>query len=314
MLKAIRRWLLDRKLRRVPVLPRLKHTAFLKAVERMSMALDRQPVPSDQFPISRPFVADIIVTFCLDLGDKYVALTPALLERVGLDPEYLEEVAVLNFVKRWPKMRGTEDHGLFTLCAGPDVTAGVALMDDLWDEFTDHYGGDLVAAIPNRNTLLYTRADNPSAGCHACTALGASMPPAPAFVPNLHPPIRRLCCALETHSAHKKPNPAQPARASAPRDPQNAVFTPARIFHLRIFHIPIFGNVGNTLVTPPKTRRNHTSDSAHPSSRKSGDSREIRAAPPRNQPRAWCAPGGGRTLFAPFRNLFATGAQQTRVG
>jgi hypothetical protein len=127
-------------------------------------------------------------------------------------------------------------------------------------------------------------------------------------------PITQTLLRPGSLSARTNPNPAQSARASAPRDPQNTVFTPARIFHPRISHVPIFGNAGNTLVTPPKPRRNHTSDSAHPSSSKSGDSREIRAATPRSQPHAWCAQGGCKTLFAPFRNPFATSAQQTRVG
>jgi hypothetical protein len=163
MLKAIRRWLLDRKLRRAPVLPRLKHTAFLKAVERMSMALDRQPVPSDQFPISRPFLADIIVTFGLDLGDKYVALTPALLDRARLDPAQLYVTAIRNLFKQIGNVGLKEDDGVFRMRAAADHSACLALLDDLWEEAAKQLGGDLVAAIPNRNTLLYARADNPSA-------------------------------------------------------------------------------------------------------------------------------------------------------
>lgn len=53
--------------------------------------------------------------------------------------------------------------------------------------------------------------------------------------------------------------------SSAPRAPQNAIFTPARKNHPRISHVPIFGNVGSAHARSAKHPRKHTShsDRAH---------------------------------------------------
>ncbi len=155
---------------------------------------------------------------------------------------------------------------------------------------------------------------SPFAWCHSCTALGASMLPAPAFVPDLHPPLRRLCCGPAVTPRARTQTPRS-RRALLRRATPKTPFSPPRECFTHVFPTFPFSGMWETRSSPLRKRAGITRPIPH--IRHQGSPANLGESvrqTPRSQPRAWCAPGGVKTLFAPFRNPFATGAQQTRVG
>lgn len=136
------------------IVPRVKHEAFLDAIRGIS-----QEDPNST-PVTRPFVADLLVAYAFDLPNEFIMVSERDRKRLGLSPDVLHEVAMKNLRRVLPSPQSTGVPHLTRLTVGNHLEGCLLLMDDLWDQLSRDVPGRLVAAAPTRDMLMYASSDN----------------------------------------------------------------------------------------------------------------------------------------------------------
>lgn len=147
---------------RSSVVPRLRPAGFLEG-------LAQKGVPPDQLPVTRPFVADLVVTYAFDLPDRFQLVAPRDLARLGLEPEGLHALAVENLGRELENVGLGGSVPLEWVEAGNDLEACLLLREDFWDRLDPERPDAIVVAPIARDTLLVTTAASPEAIAHVKT-------------------------------------------------------------------------------------------------------------------------------------------------
>src|SRR5262249_32022125 len=123
----------------------------------------------DNSPVERHLVADLSVAYAFDQPKCFVMVARRDLTRLGLDERSIHGIALANLAQR---VKGLDlefqelTNGVFILAGAGDFTASVLLLDEVWRQAVErlHEGllvrGPLVAAVPARDMVAFTRADN----------------------------------------------------------------------------------------------------------------------------------------------------------
>jgi uncharacterized protein YtpQ (UPF0354 family) len=101
-------------------------------------------------------VADLWIVYAIDTADAMKTLSIESLSKLDLQREDLKTMAVENLKHILPAI---EQHGngpVYMLTAGADYVASLLLFDDLWDRLASTVDGDIVAAAPTRDVVLFT--------------------------------------------------------------------------------------------------------------------------------------------------------------
>ncbi len=121
---------------------------------------DRPPVelPSAATPVTEPFAGGLLVTYVLDLPDRYEFVAPRHCAEMGLAPGELRMQAVVNLRmrRRSIELHWYPDAKAVALTLGGDLEAGLILDDGIMNRLASEVGGDLVVTVPARDILVAT--------------------------------------------------------------------------------------------------------------------------------------------------------------
>jgi len=101
-------------------------------------------------------VADLWIVYAVDLPDSMRTLRKEHIAAAGLQMSELRAIAVENLRRILPPVMRHGDGPVFMLSAGSDYVASLLLFDDIWEELQDVMDGDVVAAVPTRDVVLFT--------------------------------------------------------------------------------------------------------------------------------------------------------------
>ncbi len=109
-----------------------------------------------------PFAREIVLTYVFDLPDRMAFLSPEEGDDLAATWAGLHDLAVGNL---WRALRDDlqvhqMDEGVFMVTAGGDHEAALLCVAPLWARLAGKVAGDVVAAVPARDLLLFAGADD----------------------------------------------------------------------------------------------------------------------------------------------------------
>lgn len=155
------------KLEASQIVPRIKSTLFLKSLQDNN-------IPEDQMPYTEEYAADLVITYAFDLPEQFIMATPPLLNDAGVDPEALRPLALENLKRNLGALQVARKEDLFRVVTGESLEACILLLDQFWQTQVDQVKGKLIAAVPNRDILIYTGSES----AEAMEEMRAMIPPA----------------------------------------------------------------------------------------------------------------------------------------
>jgi hypothetical protein len=96
-------------------------------------------LPSDQEPILRPLVGELLIAYVLDEESSFVFLNRANLAELGLSEEELHALALENLPRRMPPLKIHGSYPEFMITCGGNLEATALLRDDLWNHLAPEY-------------------------------------------------------------------------------------------------------------------------------------------------------------------------------
>jgi uncharacterized protein YtpQ (UPF0354 family) len=123
----------------------------------------------DETPIERHLAADLSIAYAFDQPKCFVMVTRRDLVRLHLEEQSVHGIAVRNLGERVQRLEPEFQelsNGVFVLAGAGDFTAATLLLDDVWQQAADRVReallvrGALVAAVPARDMLAFTCAEN----------------------------------------------------------------------------------------------------------------------------------------------------------
>lgn len=107
-------------------------------------------------PVRELLAGDIWIVYAINLPTSIRTLSPTELTELRLDIDSVRSRAIENLERLMPEV---EQHGTgpwYMLTAGGDFVASILLLDGVWAQLESSVDGDVVAAVPSRDVLLYT--------------------------------------------------------------------------------------------------------------------------------------------------------------
>ncbi len=124
--------------------------AIVKDIEYLSSFKPQKPAMCEHI------CADLWAVYAEDFPDRIVSLTRESIEAAGLLASELRGLALENLSRIMPEAERNGIGPWYMLTAGGSYTASLLLFDSLWDDIAGTVDGDLVAAVPSRDVLMYT--------------------------------------------------------------------------------------------------------------------------------------------------------------
>ena len=101
-------------------------------------------------------VADLWIVYCIDKPETITTLKIEILSQLQLGQQPLRAIAIENLKRILPPVERHGDGPVYMLTAGSDYVASLLLFDDLWEEVGSSINGDIIAAVPSRDVILFT--------------------------------------------------------------------------------------------------------------------------------------------------------------
>lgn len=137
----------------IPV-PRIKTNQFIETLEAI------EGMNEENMPICSPLFGDLLVTYSLDIGDSYISASPSICEEYKINIDKLPLLASTNAMQLMRDMKFNTDGTIYELITGNDLEACTILFPELWLQISGEIGGDVLAIVPHRNNIFYTRSDS----------------------------------------------------------------------------------------------------------------------------------------------------------
>jgi uncharacterized protein YtpQ (UPF0354 family) len=131
------------------IVPRLKHLNFLSVYDQMGAAAEDRPV-------TEPFAADLLVTYAFDLPEMFQMVSVRDCNELELSPGELRAIALTNLRKQLPSVQVEGQPPIYMAKVGNDLEACLLLLDEVWTDISSQLPGEIVAAVPSRDMLLFT--------------------------------------------------------------------------------------------------------------------------------------------------------------
>lgn len=129
------------------IIPMIKDETFVTSAN----ALD----PGSQVAAER-LAADLWVVYAVDRPESISYLSETQRKTLALEMPELRTLAIANLRRILPPLQRQGEHTVFMLTAGGNFEASVLLLDDVWDEQEKAVSGEIVAAVPTRDVLVFT--------------------------------------------------------------------------------------------------------------------------------------------------------------
>ena len=130
--------------RREQIVPMIKDQTYL------------DQLGSDLQLVKEHLTADLWIVYAADLPTDIMTVSQEQVEELGLLGGALRATAVSNLRVLLPPIETFEQETWFLITDGSGYTASTLLLDEVWEEFANDVQGDLVVAVPTRDTLLVT--------------------------------------------------------------------------------------------------------------------------------------------------------------
>ncbi len=104
---------------------------------------------------------DLWIVYAVDKPESIVSLARTDMTAAGIAQENLRYLALENLHRIMPSAERHGDGPWYWIFAGGDYTASLLLFDSIWEQLADSVEGDIVAAVPARDTLLFTGSESP---------------------------------------------------------------------------------------------------------------------------------------------------------
>jgi uncharacterized protein YtpQ (UPF0354 family) len=113
-------------------------------------------LPDQDIPIFEELAGALHVAYVFDLSGMFRYVRPRDCARLQLPAGDLRALAVRNLTRRRdrPQIKQARAAAMFVLDG--DLEASLLLVDHLWDQIGPQLPGDLIAAVPSRDTLAVT--------------------------------------------------------------------------------------------------------------------------------------------------------------
>jgi hypothetical protein len=122
---------------------------------------DAVTLPDSYIPVVERLTPYLWTAYVFDLPGRFDYVTPLDCAHLGLGPANLRSLAVRNLTERRDKPKIRWHGGALTLTLDGNLEASLLLVDHVWPQVSPGVAGDLVAAVPSRDTLVVTGTDNP---------------------------------------------------------------------------------------------------------------------------------------------------------
>ncbi len=106
--------------------------------------------------LTQPLVADLLVMYVEDKGDNFHFLTEGDRRTLNLELPALHQLAITNLASLLPKVNRRGISAIFVFEAGGNLESSLLLVDKLWTDQAKVVEGDIVAAVPSRDALIFT--------------------------------------------------------------------------------------------------------------------------------------------------------------
>lgn len=126
---------------------------IVKAIEFESSAPTIE-LPKEDAPISRPFVADLMILYAEDKPSHFEFISSRRLIELGLTEDDLHARSLENLPGRPPKIELHGSPPKQMLVAGGNFEATLLLHDALWEQVEEGIEGELLAVAPARDLLF----------------------------------------------------------------------------------------------------------------------------------------------------------------
>ena len=111
-------------------------------------------VADEDWPVTRPFCADLIVNYAVDLPSHFEFINAWQLAEHGMTEDELHRLAMGNLPKRLPSIELHGEAPKFMVTAGGNFEATLLLVDDLWEQLEEQMAGGVLATVPARDLLF----------------------------------------------------------------------------------------------------------------------------------------------------------------
>ena len=131
----------------------------IQRIEAIAMKPEGGSSASD-LPVFDHFVGDLHLRYVFDDPRFVQALRARDLVRLRVDRSDLPGLVVANYRKLYPDLTVIEpEPGLGVIIKGGELEPTVLLDADFWNDQTKRAGGPLIAAVPERDQVLFTKAE-----------------------------------------------------------------------------------------------------------------------------------------------------------
>jgi uncharacterized protein YtpQ (UPF0354 family) len=133
------------------IIPTIKDKNWIQEVKAYVKPGDK---PTDELFVSEIYNDELLIVYAVDSPKSIRYLQPKDLLEVNLHGETLRTFAIKNLQSVLPAIQMHGQSPCFSLSAGNMFEASLLLMDRVWDKKELGIEGEIVIAIPSRETLL----------------------------------------------------------------------------------------------------------------------------------------------------------------
>lgn len=135
------------------IVPRIKHTNFL-------VALQAYIKKEDDAPVTQPLVADLLVTYAFDMLDSFRMVCMRDAKRLGLSIEELHAAAVENLKQQLGNIGREGEPPVMRMVVGNNLDACAMLVDEIWQTLADKIPPEILIGVPTRDVLLVSSTES----------------------------------------------------------------------------------------------------------------------------------------------------------
>lgn len=127
---------------------------IIKVIEMDDPSAPVMTLPHDDSPVMRPFAADLVVMYAIDLPSHFQFVAYRDLRKASITEEELHSIALRNLPARVPKIELHGQPPKYMVTAGGNFEATLLLLDSMWEQFEEQMPGELLAVVPARDLLF----------------------------------------------------------------------------------------------------------------------------------------------------------------
>ncbi len=111
--------------------------------------------------VFEPVVADIKIVYAIDGDGTITFLREDDRKHLGIELPALRKLAMQNLKRFLPELKRIGDGPTFMLVANGDYESSLLLADGIWENEAKSVEGDIVAAVPSRDMMIFTGSRSP---------------------------------------------------------------------------------------------------------------------------------------------------------